>query len=77
MNWEKACEMMDKVESDMKAMRDTLRYLLENIETLDGKRDSLNYAYTIQEEFVDYAKIQLSDISNLLNQINKKADNIG
>ena len=50
---------------------------MENLEDLNGKRDSLRYAEKIQDEFVDYVKFEISKLNNLLNTINEKADKIG
>lgn len=77
MNWEKACEMMDSVESDLQSAREKLRYLCENLESLNGKQDSLHYGMQIKEEFIGYVKFQISTLNNILNYLDTKADNLG
>lgn len=77
MNWEIAKEMMEAVERNIVDSRHKLRYIMENLEDLNGKRDSLRYAEKIQDEFVDYVKFEISKLNNLLNTINEKADKIG
>jgi ATP:corrinoid adenosyltransferase len=76
MNWEKACEVMDAFDKNLKDAKNNLRYLIENLEDLKGQQDTGKYAMEIQEEFLGFAKFQMSTINNVLNLLNKKAEEL-
>lgn len=76
MNWEKACEVMDAFERNLKDAKNNLRYLIENLEDLKGHQDTGKYAMEIQEDFIGFAKFQMSTINNVLNLLNEKAEEL-
>jgi ATP-dependent Clp protease adapter protein ClpS len=77
MNWERACEIMDGVETDLNNAKEKLKYLIENIEDLNGKQDSYKYSMEIREDFINFVEFKMSVLRNVLKTLDEKADQIG